>query len=102
MPRPCLSEEQKKHNRKETLRKYYSKQAAIGNNKNLNITDSIYTRFEELRSKETQGNKKTQAQFLNKLLNVYEAYLLEVDRETDLNSISLNEVRYSQYNYHIY
>jgi hypothetical protein len=69
MPRPRLSEEQKKINRKETLRKYHLKQVAIGNSKNLNIKSKEYYKFEEYRKK---GEKLTQAQFLNKLLDVYE------------------------------
>jgi hypothetical protein len=82
MPKTNLTEEQKLINRKISKRKYALKQAAIGNKKNLNITGNVYARFEKFRSNDI---KQTQAQFLNKVLDVYEAYLSKLNREKGID-----------------
>jgi hypothetical protein len=92
MPKTNLTEEQKMINRKISKRKYALKQAAIGNKKNLNITGSVYTRFEEFRSKET---KQSQAKFLDKLLDIYEQHQSNFSDKKCLNSTPINEVRYT-------
>lgn len=92
MPKSSLTEEQKKINKANSKRKYALNQAAIGKKKTLNISGSVYTRFENFRSKET---KQSQSDFLDKILNIYEQHQSKLNESKSSNSIPISKVIYN-------